>query len=601
MKILLVAINARYIHSNLAVYTLKACAEQAMKTWKNGRKSGSSCPEEAVSDTAEPVCSDRALQETVQIELAEYTINHRAAEILDDIYLREADVLCFSCYIWNIEYVKTLVKNLKRLCPGVPIWLGGPEVSYELERQFFEIPEIDGILYGEGEESFPRLVQYYVENQGKIRVKCGQGKPESSPVPFGCAWRRPDGTIGITPPAPFTDMGKIPFVYQNLKEFENRIPYYETSRGCPFSCSYCLSSIDKTLRFRPLNQVFSELFFFLEHKVPQVKLVDRTFNCKEKRAMEIWQFLRDHDNGITNFHFEIEADILGPEALELLKTLRPGLIQLEIGVQSANPKTLEAIHRRTDLTKLKEITGTIRSGHNIHQHLDLIAGLPWEDYESFGRSFDVVYGMKPDQLQLGFLKVLRGTSMYEDAKRYQILYQAEAPYEVLETPWLSHKEVIRLKQVEDMTEIYYNSGQFPNTLNVLVPLYGTAFGLFEALGKAYREAGMNGKKHVRAAVYEFLLETAGTWFPAEKERLRGLLTLDFYLRENVKKRPAFCVPELSHEEERELFIKIRPELSMKELLRRFHVERINGEICIFDYERRDILTGNAGLFPVLAV
>ena len=427
------------------------------------------------------------------------------------------------------------------------------------------------------------------------------GEGSEPPVPFGCAWRKPDGTIGITPPAPFSDMGKIPFVYENLTDFENRIPYYETSRGCPFSCSYCLSSIDKTLRFRPPELVFPELSFFLEHKVPQVKLVDRTFNCKEKRAMEIWQFLRDHDNGITNFHFEIEADILGPEALDLLKTLRPGLIQLEIGVQSANPKTLKAIHRRADLTKLKEITASIRSGHNIHQHLDLIAGLPWEDYESFGHSFDVVYGMKPDQLQLGFLKVLRGTFMYEDAKRYHILYQAEAPYEVLETPWLSHKEVIRLKQVEDMTETYYNSGQFPNTLQALVPLFGSAFGLFEALGKAYREAGMNGKKHVRAAAYEFLLETAGAWFPEEKERLRGLLTLDFYLREKAKKRPAFCVPELNHEEERELLIKIRPELSMKELLRRFHVERIGGEIWAFDYERRDVLTGNAGLFPVLAV
>ncbi|MCD2493152.1 B12-binding domain-containing radical SAM protein [Lacrimispora sp. NSJ-141] len=554
MKCLLIAINAKYIHSNLAVYSLKACAEK----------------------------------EGLVAELAEYTINHRASEILDDIYMRKADMLCFSCYIWNIEYVKSLVKDLKKLSPEIPIWLGGPEVSFECEERLREIPEADGILYGEGERSFPGLLEH-----------CFRG----GPLPSGCVFRGPGKKIGFTEPAEPVDMDDLPFVYEDIKEFENRIVYYETSRGCPFSCSYCLSSVDKRLRFRSLFLVERELAFFLANKVPQVKFVDRTFNCRKPHAMAVWRYIRDHDNGVTNFHFEIAADLLDEEELFLIRTMRPGLIQLEIGVQSVNPSTICAIRRKTDLERVRSIVNGIKDGRNVHQHLDLIAGLPWEDYESFGHSFDEVYSMGPSQLQLGFLKVLKGSPMYYDAEKYHILYQAEAPFEVLSTAWLSHEDIIRLKEVEQMVEIYYNSCQFRNAMEALSALFESPFRMYEMLGREYRLRGMDKKKHVRAVLYQFLLEFISERFEAETERFRQILTLDYYLREYAKRRPDFAVPE---EKYREL-IRRRceacfPDVPVKQLLREKHVERFippfteKEEYWLFDYKKRDPLTGNAEVF-----
>lgn len=552
MKCLLIAINAKYIHSNLAVYSLKACAERQV--------SG---------------CS---------VELAEYTINHRAAEILDDIYLKKADILCFSCYIWNIEHVKTLIRNLRKLCPHVPIWLGGPEVSFACEERLRELPEVDGILYGEGETSFPGLLKHYAEG---------------AELPEGCVYREESGRILRTKPAEPVDMDEIPFVYGDLKLFENKIIYYETSRGCPFSCSYCLSSVEKSLRFRSLSLVETELGFFLEKRVPQVKFVDRTFNCRKSHAMAIWRYIRDHDNGVTNFHFEIAADLLDEDELELIASLRPGLIQLEIGVQSANETTIAAIHRKMNLERVKTVMERLRRGNNVHLHLDLIAGLPWEDYESFGHSFDIVYEMQPSQLQLGFLKVLKGSPLYSEAAAHGILYQAEAPFEVLQTPWLSHDDIIRLKQVEQVVEIFYNSAQFTHTIEALEAHFERPFLLYELLGQEYRERGMEKKKHVREAFYEFLLQFVRSYLPEETERFRQLLTLDFYLRENAKKRPAFALPELSY---RELASRLKEagcsEASGK-LLRKQHAEVFQPpftereELWLLDYQYRDPLTGNA--------
>ena len=565
MKCLLAAINAKYIHSNLAIYSLRACAEAAVR---EGR-----------------------LTSEVQVELAEYTINHRAAEILDDIYMRKADLLCFSCYIWNIEYVKTLVRNLKRLRPQVPIWLGGPEVSFDLEAQLEGIPEADGILYGEGEKSFPELLRFYESPPGKRNL------------PGGTAYRDGGGGVVVTPPGEPFSLDEIPFAYQtiwNEKDFQNRILYYETSRGCPFSCSYCLSSIDKRLRFRSLSKVYEELKFFLDRKVPQVKFVDRTFNCKKDRAAAIWTFLREYDNGVTNFHFEISAELLDEECLALLGTLRPGLIQLEIGVQSANPKTLEAIRRTADLKKLRQVTLQLGRRRNIHRHLDLIAGLPYEDYESFGRSFDEVYSMGPDELQLGFLKVLKGTRMHEEADRHHILYQAEAPFEVLETPWLSHEDVIRLKQVEEMVEIYYNSRQFLYSMKFLLPFLGRPFLMYESLGKFWAVRGMAKRKHAREALYEFLLDYVKEQMPEAVEGLKKPLTFDYYLRENAKRRPGFAAPQEIYKEAVRAKLAARfPGIPIKQLLKEFHVEVFESfftggeEYWMFDYKNRDPLTGNA--------
>ena len=549
MKCLLTAVNAKYIHSNPAVYTLKACAAEIPG---------------------------------VQVEIGEYTINHRVDEILDSIYMKKADMVCFSCYIWNIEYVKTLVRDLRLLCPGLLIWLGGPEVSFHCEELLEELPEADGILYGEGEESFPALLRHYIRKE---------------PWPEGCVYRE-GGRIRRTPPAALTDLARLPFPYADLKGFENRILYDETSRGCPFSCSYCLSSIDKRLRFRPVELVKRELSFFLERKVPQVKFVDRTFNSREERALEIWSYIRDHDNGVTNFHFEITAEILTEKELELLGTMRPGLIQLEIGVQSTNPRTAKAVGRRVEPARLRAVTETIGRRRNVHQHLDLIAGLPLEDYESFGRSFDDVWAMGPDQLQLGFLKVLKGSPMETDAPRYGILARREPPYEVLLTGSLSHEELIRLKQIEEMVEIYYNSRQFTHTLKELEARYKRPFVMLEQLSAAWEAAGMGGKRHRREAVYCFLYQFAGEWFPEEEKRFARLLTLDYYLRENAKKRPAFAPPE-RREKVREWVKRLFPERKPGEILREGHGELFGPpltektELWLFDYSRRDPLTGNA--------
>ncbi|MCI9487277.1 MAG: B12-binding domain-containing radical SAM protein [Lachnospiraceae bacterium] len=571
MKCLLVAINAKYIHSNLAVYSLKACAEAAAR--------------------------DRRGAPGIRVELAEYTINHRAAEILDDIYEKEADILCFSCYIWNIDHVKALVRNLKRLRPQVPVWLGGPEVSFDVRERLTEIPEADGILYGEGERSFPELLRLYGEGGFPA------GTDGREPLPGGCAWRRGDGEIVVAPPAEPVGMDEIPFVYGAMWEeadFKDRILYYETGRGCPFSCGYCLSSVDKRLRFRSLSRVYEELGFFLEKKVSQVKFVDRTFNCKKDRALAVWTFLRDHDNGVTNFHFEIGAELLDEECFALLETVRPGLLRLEIGVQSANPETLRAVRRVTDLEKLR--LAAVRTGRkrNVLRHLDLIAGLPFEDYESFGRSFDEVYSMEPDELQLGFLKVLKGTPLYEEAGTYPILYQAEAPYEVLETPWLSHDDLIRLKRVEEMVEIYYNSRQFLYSMKFLLPFFGRPFLLYEGLGRTWKDRGMGRRRHVRSALYQFLLDYAEQEIPGAAKELRKPLTFDYYLRENAKSRPGFAPSQEPYREEiRRRLLARFPETPFRQLLRETHVEVFRSsltgeeEYWMFDYGNRDPLTGNA--------
>ena len=619
MKLLLTAINAKYIHSNLAVYSLRTSALAAP-----------------------------AFPLPVEIALAEFTINHRTEDILREIYLRKPDVLLFSCYIWNIVYVRELAENCRKIMPEVPIWLGGPEVSYDAEAFLRENPAVDGILCGEGEETFGRLAEYYGQlaeyggqhgrDAGRYgRHDCqrsgqrsgqrpGQGQAGAArlkEIP-GLVYREPDrrreepgqpegkGSIQVNPPAPLPDLDALPFPYSDLADFENRIIYYESSRGCPFSCSYCLSSIEKSVRFRKPETVCRELQFFLDRRVPQVKFVDRTFNCRKSHAMAIWTYILEHDNGITNFHFEIEAELLCEEELELLSRMRPGLVQLEIGVQSANPKTLAAVRRRTDLDRLRETVLRIRRGRNIHQHLDLIAGLPFEDYESFGRSFDRVFAMEPEQLQLGFLKVLKGAAMYGDAARYGIVYKSQPPYEVLSTPWLSFSDLLRLKAIEEMVEIYYNSHQFGRTLERLVPAFPSPFTFFGELARYY-EGRQEGQKSSRARKYELLLDFAAERFPKEEARYRELLTIDYYLRERAKARPSFAPDQSLHREElRKL---------LKELPRQVHVEAVSagaakalwkapggaaaepdGEaeaaFLVFDYEKRDPLTGDALLTKV---
>lgn len=499
MKFLLVGINAKYIHSNPAVYSLKAYAGEGYEK---------------------------------EIEIAEYTINNRLEEVLSGIYERCPDVAAFSCYIWNWNFVRELTEELHKIKPQLPIWLGGPEVSFDAEEILRVCPWITGIMIGEGEETFRELLDYYKggdSKEGSIGLEDIQG--------IVC---RIGNRILRTEERPPMDMNRLPFLYRDRENFENRIIYYESSRGCPFRCSYCLSAIDKSVRFRDMDTVKRELQFFLDEAVAQVKFVDRTFNCSHSHAMEIWEYIHRHDNGITNFHFEIAAEKLDEEEINLLEKMRPGLVQLEIGVQSANPETLSEINRQADMGRLEKIVNSIRKGGNVHLHLDLIAGLPFEGYESFGKSFDVVYSMKPEQLQLGFLKVLKGSPMHERAQGYGIKYTSRPPYEVLCTSWLSFEEICRLKRIEEVVELYYNSNQFTHTLPVLGKSFDGAFAMFEKLAEYYKEKGYFTNNPSRVYRYEVLLEFALIYGKGEEGLYKELLTYDIYLRENMKSRPGFA-------------------------------------------------------------
>lgn len=547
MKILLVACNAKYIHSNLAVYDLQAYA----------------------SDYAD------------HIVLKEYTINQQKDDIMRDIYLEHPDVVCVSCYIWNLSFVKELMADLIKILPGADFWAGGPEVSYDAEKFLTENSEFKGVMVGEGEETFKELAGYYVEkNPQDLKDMTGICYRDGDQIIHN-GWRQ------------IMDLSSIPFIYKDLSEFKNRIIYYESSRGCPFSCSYCLSSIDKKLRFRDTETVKKELQFFIDNKVPQVKFVDRTFNCKHDHAMAIWKYINEHDNGVTNFHFEISADLLREEELQEMSTMRPGLIQLEIGVQSTNPDTIKAIHRTMDFEKLKGIVDRIHSFGNIHQHLDLIAGLPYEDYDSFRHSFNDVYALKPQQLQLGFLKVLKGSHMMEMCREYGIVYKTQEPYEVLSTKWLDYDHVLKLKTVENMVEVYYNSGQFQNTLEYLENFFPDAFSIYERLGSFYMEKGYGDVSHTRMRRYEILLEFLEDVPEISMDQVKDQMVYDLYLRENLKSRPGFARDQKPFERQIWDFRK------REKVAKNAHVEVFaDGKVLLFDYADRDPLTNNAHVTDV---
>ena len=621
MKFLLAAINAKYIHSNPGVYSLRAFAQTKIPG--------------------------------ADIEIGEYTINHQMDLILQDIYRRKPDFIGFSCYIWNISYIMEIVRDVKKVLPEAEIWLGGPEVSYDAKKVLTRELDVRGIMRGEGELTFTELVRAYLQREktsvpdgytgesfrGQAKEKtsgCAENTrmPENaegenahsdrldlSQIP-GITYRAANGEIEEHGPQRLLSLDEIPFYYDDMAGFENRIVYYESSRGCPFSCSYCLSSIDKTVRFRSLDLVLPELQFFLDHKVPQVKFVDRTFNCKREHTLGIWRYLVEHDNGITNFHFEVSADIFDEEELELIGKMRPGLIQLEIGVQSTNPDTIREIHRHMDLVKLKRAVDRVYDYRNTHQHLDLIAGLPYENYESFMRSFDDVYRMRPDQLQMGFLKVLKGSYMEEQVAAYDLKYRGIAPYEVLSTKWLPYSDVIRLKGVEDMVEVYYNSGQFPATMKLLEKRFQRPSEVFVNLAEYYEKNGLTGISHSRLARYEILYRFLEEDM-REEERdhvtaakvpetgqpsladFRDSLMYDLYVRENIKSRPSFASDQSPYKKEVRKFFMAEEEnpkwltdyagFDSRQMAKMAHLEHMeDGTFVLFDYKKRDPLSGNAG-------
>ena len=569
MKTVLVAINAKYIHSNLAVYSLRSYA----------RTFG-----------YEP-------------ELLEFTINQQKDQILKGIYEAKPDLLCFSCYIWNLSYAEEIIEDIKKILPKVTIWAGGPEVSYDAPKFLKRHPEVDGIMCAEGEKTLTELISYY---------EIGKSQGKSLDGINGIVYQE-NKTIHQTPLRDIMNMDDLVFPYEDLKDFEHKIIYYESSRGCPFSCSYCLSSIDKKLRFRSFSLVEKELEFFLAHKVPQVKFVDRTFNCKKSHAMAIWTYIKEHDNGITNFHFEVAADLLTEDEIALIQTMRPGLIQLEIGVQSTNEKTLAEIHRKTDFEEITRKVKAVQKGENVHQHLDLIAGLPYENYESFGHSFNDVYALKPEQLQLGFLKVLKGSYMAEAAEGYGCVHKAKPPYEVLGTRWLSYEEILKLKGVEEMVEVYYNSGQFQKTIRAMEYLFETAFSMYEELADFYEKNGYNEVSHTRIRRYEILQE-----FLQEKEAnleyFKQLMIFDLYARENMKTRPRWAndlsaykmqiLDFYKKEEENPELLTDYQGYQARQTIKMTHIEVFTYDVIneneekgaypvLFDYKKRSPLTNDA--------
>ena len=504
MKIVLSAINAKYIHSNPAIYGLKAYAG-------------------ALGD---------------MVKLKEYTINQYTDEIFQDLYKEKADVAVFSCYIWNISMVLELVDLLKKAQPKLQIWLGGPEVSYDSAELMQQNPAIDGVMRGEGEETFKQMLAYW---------KCQETYEADLKNILGITWRAGDEIIENAPALP-VDMNTLPFIYKDMAVFEHKIIYYESSRGCPYSCSYCLSSIDKRVRFKDTELVKKELQIFLDAKVPQVKFVDRTFNCRHTHTMEVWRYIHEHDNGITNFHFEITADLLNDTEMDLLAQMRPGLVQLEIGVQSTYPKTIEEIHRKVDFDKLSYVVNRIHAAGNIHQHLDLIAGLPYENLEQFKQSFDDVYHLSPHQLQLGFLKVLKGSYMHEKQKDYGLVYRTKPMYEVISTDWMSFDDILYLKDIEQVLELFYNSHQFDMSVRYLEWFYDRPFALYDALASCFRKMGWFGVNCKRQQRYDQLLEFAKTVVP-EVDLFKELLVWDLYAREAVKTRPDWA-RDLTPEKER---------------------------------------------------
>ena len=579
MRVLLIAVNAKYIHSNPAVYSLRAYAQAALGN-----------------------------QPEVGIEIAEYTINQNTENILADIYRHRPDIAAFSCYIWNWNTIQELLPELPKLLPDTKLWLGGPEVSFHAEKILAQYTQLTGIMVGEGEETFTQLVRFYHAPKGQLQDIPGLVLPQ-----------------GRTQPRELTDMSKLPFLYEDLGKFQNRIIYYESQRGCPFRCAYCLSAIDKSVRLRDIETVKKELQYFLDHKVSQVKFIDRTFNCNAAHALAIWRYLLENDNGVTNFHFEIAADLMTEEELEVLKQMRPGLIQLEIGVQSTNEQTLHAINRYMSLEHLRQVVDKIHSFHNIHQHLDLIAGLPYEDYDSFVTSFNDVYSMRPQQLQLGFLKVLKGSPIEEKAEEYGIVYNSRPPYEVLYSRWIPYDDVLRLKGIEEMVELYYNSCQFTHTLPVLEKEFSSPFAMYEALSQYYEEKGYYINTPARAYRYQVLLEFAQQKAPARSELYAQLLTFDMYLRENLKSRPAFALCWQQGEKEQvRAFYRQEAQTPQyltgyegyqpQQLMKMTHIEYFTYPVwqqnmkmtqlsqktaILFDYQKRDPLTYDAAYYMVI--
>lgn len=507
MNILLCAVNAKYIHTNIAVRLIKGYCRERIKS---------------------------------DISICEYTINNYAEDIVQDIFTKKPDVLVFSCYLWNIGMIRKISTMIKIILPEIIIVFGGPEVSYNSAEVLSSFPECDIIISGEGERtSF--LLYSAIESSASLEGITG------------ITYRNSAGEVVSNPPTPPLDMAELPFPYDNFSETENRICYYEASRGCPFRCQYCLSSIEKGVRFAPVEKVQKELQIFIDHRVPQVKFVDRTFNANNRFALDIVAYLIEHDNGFTNFHFEVAAETMSEELIKLLTTARKGLFQLEIGVQSTNDRTLKSISRNGAFDKICHVTEAMKTAGNIHVHLDLIAGLPYEDLSSFRNSFNDVHALYPHQFQLGFLKVLHGSGMEKMCSEHGIHYSPFAPYEVLYTNCLSYDDILYLKHIEELVETYYNSGRFLNSLMYLINHSESPFDMYSTLAARRSTVFTENITHNKNDTYRFLINSVNDYSNTDPELFSWIVKFDYILHEKPKGTPDWTEPVMNQITKDELY------------------------------------------------
>ncbi|MCC0703961.1 B12-binding domain-containing radical SAM protein [Clostridioides sp. ES-S-0049-02] len=495
MKILLTTLNSKFIHTNLAIRYLK-----------------------------------EFVRNLLEVDMKEYTINNDLDYILKDIYKNEYDIILFSTYIWNIGDIVKLCDNLKKIRPNTKIALGGPEVSYDSYEAMKKYDFVDYILYGEGELIFRELVLHL---KGKKEIKSVDG----------LVYRQGCEIIVNKPMELLQNLDEIPSPYENLnpKEYENRIVYYESSRGCPFNCQYCLSSTIPGLRYFSLDRIKRDLKALIDARVSQIKFIDRTFNANKKVAMEIMDFLMKNDNGYTTYHFEVTAYLIDDKMLEFLADCKEGLFQFEIGVQSTNEKTLDAVGRRDDFKKLSHVVQTVASYRNIHQHLDLIAGLPYEDYESFENSFNDVFNLGIEHLQLGFLKMIKGTGMRKVADEHGFKYKDYAPYEFLYNNYISYEETLKLKDIEDVLERYYNSKNFVLSMRYIIGKFykQSPFKFFETFAKYFDENGYFDLAQGKNQLYKILLDFYNEKINIDNDVFNDILKYDYISLGKTSNIPQF--------------------------------------------------------------
>jgi anaerobic magnesium-protoporphyrin IX monomethyl ester cyclase len=504
MKTVIATLNAKYIHTSLALRYLKAfCGSD------------------------------------FDIDLLEFTIKDTPMNIVTDIILCKPDVVGFSCYIWNIEETIIVIDMLKKVNPKLKIVLGGPEVSYDVSYWMERLPQVDVIVVGEGEETFHQLL-------GELRGS------EKYHLVFGIAYRK-DGNTIINPPRPKLDLNDIPSPYQgfnDVEELKNRVVYFETSRGCPFSCSFCLSSIEVGVRYFDLERTKTELKFLIDHGIKLIKFVDRTFNIKRDYAMEVFEFLiQNHKQ--TVFQFEITADIMRPEVLDYLaRNAPPGIFRFEIGVQSTRDETNLLVNRRQNFTKLTNTVQAIKSAGNIDQHLDLIAGLPEEDYASFRKTFNDVFALRPEELQLGFLKMLRGTGVRNQAEKYGYVWMEHSPYEILGNDVLPFEDIIRIKRVEDVLEKYWNAHKMDYSIEFLVShVFESPFHFFQEFGDYWEGQGWQRIGHQLEDLFIRLYEFLQRKGMQPIETIYGLMKLDYFLTQKNKPRKTWWNFEMEKQDQ----------------------------------------------------